>query len=224
MGVTLSDLISSAEGNSWRALRAQGTQSICGKGDTVAHLCSREGDSTSYQFIILLPVFLLLRVAMRTMCKVPGRVFAQQIIIISLQYFVMCFFGFIINLILITMILNSAKYLIPVDLPQCITLYFTLYIVVCFLNYDAELDIFMHQYFFLGFKLFFQARFPEAELLGQNILTGFDQECQINLQIHSDNFAATSNLKNINFSEALPTMDIAILKMLLLQVNNNNWF
>lgn len=54
-----------------------------------------------------------------------------------------------------TMILNSAKYIIPVNLPQCITLYFTLYVVLYFLNYDAELDIFMHQYFFLDFKLFF---------------------------------------------------------------------
>lgn len=48
------------------------------------------------------------------------------------------------------------------------------------------------------------------ELLGQNILTGFDQECQISLQIHCDNFAATSNIKNINFPETLPAMGIAI--------------
>lgn len=44
-------------------------------------------------------------------------------------------------------------------------------------------------------------------------MTAFDQECQIILQIHCNNFIATSNIKNINFPEALPITGIAIKKI-----------
>lgn len=75
-GVTLSDLFSSAEGNSWRALWAEGTRNICAPRKKMADLVS----------LLLLLVSLSLELVWGLkicICKVPSIVGAQYIIISS---------------------------------------------------------------------------------------------------------------------------------------------